>query len=64
VVIGKGLNQLNVGGSIVSGSKITVGSVLNLMKVGADFQAGAIVQAHAVKKIKIGGLNEGEIITV
>ena len=64
VAVGGHLNQLQVNGSIVSGSKVTVANVLNLLKVGSDFQAGAIVQATAVKKVKVGGLNDGSIVIV
>jgi hypothetical protein len=64
VSVGGHLNQLEVNGSIVTGSKVTVANVLNLLKVGSDFQAGAIVQATAVKKVKIGGLDDGSIVIV
>jgi len=59
-----GLGTLSVNGSIVTGSKVTVGSILKLLKVGQDFQAGAIVQAHAVKKVKVRGVNAGSIVIV
>ncbi len=58
------LGKLQVGGAIVTGSKTTVGKVLQLLQVGSDFQAGAIVQAHAVKKIKVRGVNAGSIVIV
>jgi hypothetical protein len=62
-ILGK-LGTLAVNGSIVTGSKVTVGNILQLLKVGTDFQAGAIVQAHAVKKVKVRGMNAGSIVIV
>jgi hypothetical protein len=58
------LGTLTVNGSIASGAKVTVSKVLGLLKVGADFQAGAIVQAHQVKKVSIRGANAGTISIV
>jgi hypothetical protein len=55
------LGTLTVNGSIETGAKVTVGKVLQLLKVGQDFRAGAVVQAHAVKKVKVRGANAGSI---
>lgn len=58
------LNKLQVGGAIVTGSRVTIQKTLQLLQVGSDFQAGAIVQAHAVKKVKVRGVNAGSIVIV
>ena len=64
VNIGGSLGSLLVGGSIISGVKVTVGSVLNLLKIGGDFQAGATVQAHRVNSRKIKGAANGAVVIV
>jgi hypothetical protein len=55
------LGTLAVNGSIETGAKVTVGKILQLLKVGRDFQAGAVIQAHQVKRVKVAGVNAGTI---
>jgi hypothetical protein len=57
------LKQLIVGGSIISGSTTTIGGILNLLKVAADVQAGATVQAQLIKRQMIKGQVFGTITT-
>jgi len=61
IIVKGALGKLQVGGSIVNGAKVTVGTILGLLQVGADFQAGAVVQADKVKKVKVRGANAGTI---
>jgi len=55
------LGQLLIGGSILSGSNVTISNVLNLLQLGADLQAGATLSAHLIKRQIIKGKVLGTI---
>jgi hypothetical protein len=61
VVTGK-LNQLLVGGNILSGSNSTIAGALTLLKVAGDIQAGASVKAALIKRQMIKGQLLGNLI--
>lgn len=63
VTVDGALGQLVVNGSILTGTKATITNVLTLLSVGGDFQAGATVEAQAVKKVKVRGTDEGSIVS-
>jgi hypothetical protein len=63
VTVDGALGQLVVNGSILTGTKATITNVLTLLSIGGDFQAGATVEAQAVKRVKVRGTDEGSIVS-
>ena len=57
------LTQLLVGGSILAGSNSVIGGTLNMLKIGADLQAGASIKATVIKRQQIKGQLLGNLIT-
>jgi hypothetical protein len=54
-------NDYVIGGSMLSGSSITLSDILNLLHVKGNIEAGASVTAHPLKKLIVGGQNLGTI---
>jgi hypothetical protein len=56
------LQQLIVGGSVLTGSNSTIGGVLNLLQITGDVQAGATIQAELIKRQRVKGQILGSIL--
>jgi hypothetical protein len=63
VTVANNLKQLIVAGSILSATNIHVANTVTMMKIGGDFQAGAVTSAHLIKKKLIKGKLLGTITT-
>lgn len=53
-----------IGGSIATGSSIAITDVLNLLQVTGNIEGGAIISAHPLKKLIVGGANNGSVTDV
>jgi hypothetical protein len=57
-------NRFRVRGSIRTNATMAVASQLNLLQVDHNIETNANVSAHPLKKLKVGGSNTGNVITV
>jgi hypothetical protein len=60
----RNIKNLNVKGSLLTGTSITARRVLSNLVIGRDIQQGATVRAGAIQKQKIGGQVLGDIIII
>ncbi len=57
-------SNFHVHGSILANVTVSLTGALNLLQVGGNIEAGAVISAHPLKKLIVGGTNNGTITSV
>jgi hypothetical protein len=62
ISVASNLGKLIVGGSVTTGSTVTVGNILGVLRVAGDVQTGSTIQAKKIKRQLVKGAIDGTII--